>query len=219
MSDEIAAGRWDGIKRLYFPVWGVAAANAICMKSLTSCTFNGAFTHAAGYIQGGTGKNITLGTTLAELGLSASSHYFAGLLKTPPIQYENLLYSNIRIRVGEEELIVEVRGTDVVDDDSVVPDDVFGVISYGGQTTLASRYCKLRKASGVTSATVEGGTVTGSFGTIPIKFLSGSSSFSGFWNGQCGALVLGTYMSAADDLLFTAALETLWETTTGLTLP
>jgi hypothetical protein len=210
ISDEIAAGRWDGIKRLYFPVWGVAAANAICMKSLTSCTFNGAVTHGAGYIQGGDGKNITLGTTLAELGLSASSHYFAGLLKTPPNQYETLLDSNINISAGEENLRVRVGGLTVVDDDSILPENLFGVISYGGQTTLASRYCKLRKATGVTSATVQGGTVTGSLGTTPIRFLGTSSDSSGGWNGQCGALVLGTYLSAADDSAYTLNLQNLY---------
>jgi len=94
---------------------------------------------------------------------------------------------------------------------------MFGVISYGAQTTLASRYCRLRKASGVTIASVQGGTFTGSLGSTNIRFLGTSNS--SFWTGQVGALVLGTYMSAADDLLFTAALETLWETSTGLTLP
>ena len=34
MADEIAAVRWDKIKRLYFPVWQLASANAICMKIL-----------------------------------------------------------------------------------------------------------------------------------------------------------------------------------------
>jgi len=210
MSGEIAAGRWDGIKRFYFPVWGVEAANAVCMKSLTSCTFNGAFTHPAGYIEGGYGKNITLGTTLAELGLSVNSHYFAGLLKTPPGQYSTLLHSDISIRFGEEQIRVDVGGLRVVDDGSVNLDYLFGVISYGGQTTLASRYCKLRKANGVTSLTVEGGTVTGSLGTTPIIFLSGSSTNSGFWGGQVGALVLGTYMTEANDLAYTLNLQNLY---------
>jgi len=215
---EKAASRWNGIKRLYFPVWGLAAANAICMKSLTSCTFNGAFTHASGYIQGGINKYISLGTTLAGLGLSDNSHYFAGLFKTAPSDnFKSILNSDLFIGYGEESLRVVIGGSSCVDDNSFAPSDVFGVISYGGQTTLASRYGKVRKASGTTSVAVQGGTITQSFGSSSITLLGSVSS--SYWDGQCGALVLGAYMSAADDLLFTAALETLWETTTSLTLP
>ena len=218
IKGEKAAGRWDKIKRLYFPVWGVAAANAICMKSLTSCTFNGAFTHESGYIQGGNNKYITLGTTLTGLGLSDNSHYFAGLFKTAPSDnYKSILTADISIGYGEESLRVTIGGTSCVDDNSFARSDVFGIISYGAQTTLASRYGKVRKASGTTSVAVQGGTIIQSFGSTSIILL-GSASAS-YWDGQCGALVLGAYMSAANDLLFTAALETLWETTTSLTLP
>jgi len=218
IQNEVLLGRWDGIKRLYFPVWGSPAANAICMKSLTSCTFNGAFTHASGYIQGGTNKYISLGTTLDGLGISPGSHYFAGLFKTA-ISSNNkaMLFSDLLISYGEEDLRVAVGGQSFVDGNSFSPSNMFGVISYGAQTTLASRYCRLRKASGVTIAAVQGGTLTGSFGTTNITFLG--TTTSSYWDGQCGALTLGTYMSAADDTAYTAALETLWETCTGLTLP
>jgi hypothetical protein len=218
IKGEKTAGRWDGIKRFYFPVWGLAAPNAICMKSLTSSTFVGGVTHASGYIQGGTNKYISLGTTLAGLGLSDNSHYFAGLFKTAPSSnYTILLNADIVINYGEESLKVSIGGSSCVDDNSFAPSDVFGIISYGGQTTLASRYGKVRKASGTTSVAVQGGTITQSFGSSSITLLGTVSS--SYWDGQCGALVLGTYMSAADDLLFTAALETFWETTTSLTLP
>ena len=45
-AEKIAA-RWDSIKRLYLPICGVAAANAICLRSLTSGTFVGSVTHTA----------------------------------------------------------------------------------------------------------------------------------------------------------------------------
>lgn len=52
----IRTGKSDGwyssIKRMYLPIWAAAAPNAICMTSLTSGTFNGTVTHAAGYVQG-----------------------------------------------------------------------------------------------------------------------------------------------------------------------
>jgi hypothetical protein len=50
ISGEIAAGRWDSIKRLYLPIWGSAAPNALCMKSLTSGTFVGGVTPSSGYV-------------------------------------------------------------------------------------------------------------------------------------------------------------------------
>jgi len=48
---EKAASRYTLLKRLYLPIWGQAAANAIDMISLTSGTFNGGVTHGAGFVQ------------------------------------------------------------------------------------------------------------------------------------------------------------------------
>jgi hypothetical protein len=58
-SDYFSALRTDAtadlfalVGRMYFPVWDVAAANAICAKSRTSGTFNGTVTHTPGYVAG-----------------------------------------------------------------------------------------------------------------------------------------------------------------------
>lgn len=96
---EKAAGRWTTIKRLYLPIWGVAAANAICMVSLTSGRWVGGVTHAAGYVQGdgstgyfntetpsvtffGSGANsVTAGALrLTDAGISSASILGAGSL-------------------------------------------------------------------------------------------------------------------------------------------
>ena len=91
MSGEIAAGRWDGIKRFYFPVWGLAAANAICMKSLATGTWTGgAVTHAAGYVVSSlAGGYMDTNTTLGSLGINTSSYHFAVILKTSPYGGDN----------------------------------------------------------------------------------------------------------------------------------
>jgi hypothetical protein len=47
-----SAGWYSSIKRLYLPIWASAAPNAIDMIGLTSGTFIGTVTHAAGYAQG-----------------------------------------------------------------------------------------------------------------------------------------------------------------------
>jgi hypothetical protein len=48
---EKMAGRYELLKRIYLPIWGAAAANALCMKSLTSGTFVGNVTHGAGFVK------------------------------------------------------------------------------------------------------------------------------------------------------------------------
>jgi len=76
---EKIASRWDSIKRFYLPIWGVAAANAICLRSLTSGTFVGSVTHGAGYVQsdGSTGYFDT-GVSLSGAGcLQDSTSLFA----------------------------------------------------------------------------------------------------------------------------------------------
>jgi len=58
-SDYFSALRTDAtadlfalVGRMYFPVWDVVVANAICAKSRTSGTFNGTVTHTPGYVAG-----------------------------------------------------------------------------------------------------------------------------------------------------------------------
>lgn len=68
---EKSGSRWDLIKRLYLPIWELAAPNAICMRSLTSGTFVNGWTHNMGEVvttsnisymdPGAAGKIKTLG--------------------------------------------------------------------------------------------------------------------------------------------------------------
>ncbi len=48
IAGEKAAGRWASIKRMYLPIWGVAAANAIDMVTLNVGTYVGTITHSIG---------------------------------------------------------------------------------------------------------------------------------------------------------------------------
>ena len=48
---EKSAGRWDEVhSRIWLPIWENASANAICMKSLATGSFNGTVTHGSGYV-------------------------------------------------------------------------------------------------------------------------------------------------------------------------
>ena len=62
---------WDDERRTYMPIWGVAAANAICQRSLTSGTFFGGVTHGAGFVQGdGTSGYFVPSGTMGQMGIS-----------------------------------------------------------------------------------------------------------------------------------------------------
>jgi hypothetical protein len=68
-----AAGYYSSLKRLYFPIWGVAAANAIDMISLTSGTFVGGVTHGTGYVEGNGSTGYFRAGNFGTLGLSKTN--------------------------------------------------------------------------------------------------------------------------------------------------
>lgn len=214
MSGEIAAGRWDGIKRLYFPVWGLAAANAICMKSLTSGTFSGAMTHGAGFITS-TGGILATNTNLPALGITVESHYLFGLSKNSVDNDFSSLISafpeGVSLGRSDGELSARTKNGSIT-----VNVDFECINSYGGSRTL--RYLKRRLSSGVTLLGTDTSSVTGNFGTSTINLMGAGVNSSNFY-GDVGIIGLGTALTDAEDTAFTASLKTLWETTTGLTLP
>jgi len=63
VKSEKANSRWTMQKRLYLPIWGVAAPNAIDMVGLTSGSFVGGVTHTAGYVT----SNGTSGHFLSDV--------------------------------------------------------------------------------------------------------------------------------------------------------
>ena len=72
VSGEKDAGRWSIHKRLYLPIWGNAAANAICLRSLTSGTFVNSPMMGAGFIKGNTFNSyFNINTTLGALGITS----------------------------------------------------------------------------------------------------------------------------------------------------
>jgi|LakMenE18May11ns_1017448.scaffolds.fasta_scaffold9860046_2 hypothetical protein len=83
-SDYFSALRTDAtadlfalVGRMYFPVWNVAAANAICAKSRTSGTFNGTVTHTPGYVasNGSTGYfDPGAGSETGTLGMAVGNN-------------------------------------------------------------------------------------------------------------------------------------------------
>lgn len=208
------AGWYSSLKRLYLPIWAAAAPNAICMKSLTSGTFNGTVTHGAGFITSG-GGILTTNTNLPALGITVESHYLFGLSASSLDDDFNLLISafpnGVSLGRGDAELSARTINRQNTDSSSFE-----GIISYGGSRT--SRYLKKRLSAGVLTLGTDTSSVTGNFGTTIINLMGGGIG-SSIFTGQAGIIGLGTALTDAEDTAFTAALKTLWETTTGLTLP
>jgi hypothetical protein len=214
VSGEKTAGRWDGIKRLYFPVWGLAAANAICMKSLTSGTFSGAMTHGAGFITS-TGGVLLSNTNLPALGITVDSHHLAFLSKRSGYRDYKLTISAFPNGVSLGTADSDFRGR-TLDNQIVEYAPQIGIFSYGG--TRTSRYLKQRTTGNVLTLGTNSFALFGDFLAAEIT-LMGSSLNSNFDNGDVGVISLGTALTDAADTTYTASLKTLWETVTGLTLP
>ena len=223
ISGEIAAGRWDKVKRLYFPVWQVAAANAICMKSLTSGTFSGVINHAAKGVRvvDGASGNMNTNTNLGALGITNTSFHFAMLLPE-----------------GAEEGYSIPFSVNDFSTNSIFPfwndgysytrvmEQIFGssfftnlpsVISLGNDSVANNLYLKERISSSTGSDVIAGSVAT----TFPSAnlFILGLPNGSVGMNLPIGAFSASTELSSAQDAAYTTALKTLWETVTGLTLP
>jgi len=220
MSGEIAAGRWDKHKRLYFPVWQLAAANAICMKSLTSGTFVGSVTHATKGIVTSSNGRMNTNTNLGALGITNTSFHFAMLLPEGPeegyampfsvndystnsiYQFWNDGYSHTRVM----ERIFESNFW------TLQP----SVVSLGNDSAANNLYLKERTSSSTESDVIAGSVAT-AFPSANLFILATSIGEIGM-NLPMGAFSTSTELSSAQDAAYTTALKTLWESTTGLTL-
>jgi hypothetical protein len=222
IKGEKTAGRWDGIKRLYFPVWGVLVANAICMKSLTSGTFVGGVTPGAGFIQGnGVTGRFNSNTSPSSAGLLTGSQMYFALVKTADTGasgYASVLNAATPTAwITHSNFTSQMRHTNGGIDNffnlSARADGV-GIFTVNRtSTTICST--RRRKTSGVVTFGSFVGTATG----VPTgnMFAMATNGTVQFHNGQLGCF--GMSLSMADVDPFTLALKTLWETTTGLTLP
>jgi hypothetical protein len=231
---EKTAGRWDGIKRLYFPVWGLEAANAICMKSLTSCTFVGGMTPGAGYIQGdGVTGYANTNTTPSSIGLTKDS-YYAGYLCIERQQdghfdfgvggggvsgdfhtVNQFSYNEDTEETRFFRTIMRVAGKFL---EHSVPISTL----YSVSGTTSSGFIKDRTSSGVTTRATSNATSTLDLADVNLCLTTTNSAFGISPlknNSKYGAFFFGTALSDAQDTAYTLALKNLWETVTGLTLP
>ncbi len=219
----------SSLRRMYLPIWAAAAPNAIDMMTVTSGTFVGGVTHSAGFVQGdGTTGYFNTTANLLSNGLTPSSGYFSVLslndqtasggcfygsgsgsnsllLRENPIGSTQYMYSNFT-GIGTASVVSSRIG-------------ILSFSRFGGD-----RYLAIRIASGRTELLritgANSGNIVGSNLLMMARNNSDTANFpTNYSNSQIGGFAFGLGFSANDDASFTIALKTLWETSTGLTLP
>jgi hypothetical protein len=220
-------GWYPSLKRVYLPIWGVAAPNAICMKSLTSGTFVGQVTHGAGFVKSPTSNGyMDTNVGITTLGLSLSSYHFAGLYKTSSIKPNSYLFGS---QSGSNVNRMFISGTAYHADlaspsqgratGTVALGDRLGIFTFSGAES--ARFLKRRKTSGVTTLGTSTTTILAQPNNVNVAFLANnvSGSVTGFCGEEIGAFSIGLELTDAQDSAYSLALKNLWEGATGLTLP
>lgn len=225
---EKAGGRWGTkTKRLYLPIWGLAAPNAIDMVSLVSGAWSGTVTHAAGYSQSnGTTGYFTPDLTPQAAGMDVNSCWLGGLCTqaasgtgfaaiggiggaTNSLQ----LYSNNTTFTGT------ACGASTVatwsPGDRTLHTGILSVLR------TSPTILQIRRRTSVSAATMASnfGDVTGN--TAPATAINFMAQATGsiISDARLGAFFYGSGITAQDDLDFSANLKTCWEALTGLALP
>jgi hypothetical protein len=229
----IKTGGTDGwlssIKRIYLPIWSIAAPNAVDMITASSGTYTGTVTHAAGYVQGdGTTGYFDLGVAVAPLGLTTSSGYLFAL-----VTQASTLGTRGLIGRGQGASNVATFSSSNTSQDFRYNSNASpvngtsagtGVISAsreGGNRSIYRRTLTgkttLFNAAGADSGAIPTG---GNIAALATNNNGGTGmTASNFNNARFGAFGIGLGLSNTNDTQFTLALRTLWETCTGQTIP
>jgi len=204
---------YTSLKRLYLPIWGVTAANAIDMISLTSGTFNGGVTHGAGFVQGnGTTGYFDFGVSPIAQGLSVGDHFLIALSYTAETDGLECI---VGASDGSGDLslfnYLYDSGTDRINYGAVI---TTGVI-IGSQIGSDKKVFR-RLTSGFT--TLESRTIAPA-GSVSASMYSIARGTQWHCDNKLGLYGIGLGLSAATATNFSTHLKNLWETCTGLTLP
>ena len=222
---EKAASRWTGHKRIYFPIWANAAANAIDLKTLATGTYPNGATHDAGYVVGnGTSQYFDTGVTHSGAGLTASSGYMFVLQRnhpsvnfSAPIGAGATYPTDFYVQTTPQFVARYSAGDTVTGAGSSA-----GIVSaarFSGTRKLFRRTTAARALMASTTGADSAGLGGGNIFAMANNVSDAGSVPSGWCDSQFGAFGFGMGLSDADDAAVTSNLKTLWETCTGLTLP
>ena len=230
IEEEQVGGRWNAHRCLYLSIWGNAAANAICLKSLTSGAFAGTVTHGAGYVQGdGSTGYFNMGFSPVAHGLTNASAFYGALVNLAESRnaanYTLLGASNAAVnsRIASLGASAASRAwasgaeSAMTSPNGMSRDGIF----YCGITATNARYFRVRRTAAVQAAgsNTISDTNTPSTAAMAVMARNFSGAYTEYSNARIGASFMGLGLSVADADAFTLNLKTLWETCTGLTLP
>jgi hypothetical protein len=230
-KEEKMAGRYELLKRIYLPIWGVAAPNAICMTSLTSGTFVGGVTHSSGYVStNGTTGYFIFDQAPASLGLTTSSGSIYCLVTAASAINGNTTLGGVQDSSNASRTSFagggsgnrSIRVFSATSLTYLEADSRSVLVASRTTTTTTSAY--KRTSSGFVTTVNEGSALSPSVGTVqPMAYMAnnnnGTITTLAPAAAQFGAYGMGLGMTSAQAENFSANLKTLWETCTGLTLP
>jgi hypothetical protein len=219
-----AAGWYSSLKRNYLPIWGVAAANAIDMIGLTSGTFVGTVTHGAGFVQGdGSTGYFQFSSTPSADSLLATSNFQFMLIKQAETGIANSTQGTdnpFRFRRTAASTGVQTitSGSSAICSAAISRINQVGIFAASRIATQNHAQYQRLTSGFSTLATDVVTSTTVAVPTVAYTAMAQGGS-GGFFNAQQGAYGYGLGLSSADTAAFTLAIKTLWEGTTGLTLP
>lgn len=220
-----STGYYTSLKRLYFPIWGVAAANAIDMISLTSGTFVGGVTHATGYIQSnGTTGYLTANGKMNQIWSSSNSISFGVLAKTRNTLQFKAYVGTAGSYPNNYALLGANSPPSAYEAYLIGASTALGVVTSGGQGALVSldwdgTTRRLIERYAGTNTTRSTNTIANAAGLTAVDVYFNNGVFGQIGNFQMGAGWCADSLGVTNSGLFLAHLQTLWQNTTGLTLP
>ena len=217
-------GYYNQVKRLYLPIWSVAAPNAVDLITSTSGTFSGTVTHGAGFVQGnGSTGRFLMNASPQGIGMVAGSSSTFALVKTAQAAFNAIIASTPTatkyngLTYGATNMSWSAGSNSNINLAAVHT----GII-IESEIAVNSRYVRKRTTSGATSLATNTTSVSGNYATYNQSVMVGQSttnSFYGYSTAELGAYGIGLALTTTQADAFTLALKTLWETCTGLTLP
>jgi hypothetical protein len=231
VKSEKLASRWTLHKRLYLPIWSIAAANAIDMVTQVSGTFVGGVTHAAGYIQGdGSTGYFNANVTPSALSQTTSSASLTALITQAPSGIGAVTAIG-SIDGSDTTKLLEfshLSGTTIIFRAMSLTGAVQAVLARASQVGIfissregGNRRIIQRLTSGVSTLV---NTAGANDGTVPVTgtyqmLRSGFSIGVAYSNGRYGFFAASLGQTISQSQAFSLNVKTLWETCTGLTLP
>jgi hypothetical protein len=217
---------WYGqLKRMFLPIWGIAAPNAIGMISGSSGTFNGTVTHAAGYVQGdGSTGYFDFGSRMPTDGLTFDNGLIFALCNETP----SVAASYLGVLLTSNSQLIRMSGLSVIQARYTgSATSIIGGNNMNGILTVCSQASNLRsfrrRSSAGASSIATSSTETLSFALANLNCYGLGRNTAGtaseLANGRFGSYGYSLKMSDSDTDLFSLSLKNLWETCTGLTIP